>query len=244
MPAHPGAGLIFVQPHVAFFRLELGFDVPPGTAHISQGLQGSILRGVGQVVARLAAVQVTSPDGPDHLTGLAPLGNPHPPGAEHIAPRPLGSLRHRYLPPGLLRQLFAALCHGPPLSVHQPGFAGTPESLIVRTGPQGLHGPDGGAAGNVQHVPHPQGRQSLTEGRRHPEGVISGNPLRPEMTPLHGPRQHLQGQLRPFGKLRTGSSVSPPAHRPPGSGHRPRSSSPADRAWFDKLTTPRPGPRD
>ena len=75
-------------------------EAPPGTAHVRQGLQGSAFWGVGQVVARLAAVQVTSPDGPDHLTGLAPLGYPHPLGAETVGAGPLGSLRHRYLPPG------------------------------------------------------------------------------------------------------------------------------------------------
>ena len=44
--------------------------------------------------------------------------------------------------------------------------------------------------------PAPLSRQSLPEGRRHPEGVVSGNPLGPEMTQFPGPLQHLQGQLR------------------------------------------------
>ena len=72
MPSRPCPGLVFVQTHIALFRLELRFNAPPGTAHVGQGLQGSIRWGVGQVVARLAAVHVTSPDGPDHLAGLAP----------------------------------------------------------------------------------------------------------------------------------------------------------------------------
>ena len=51
MPARPAPGFVFVQPHVALVSLELSFDAPPGTAHAGQGLQGSILRDVGQVVA-------------------------------------------------------------------------------------------------------------------------------------------------------------------------------------------------
>ena len=138
MPARPAPGLVFVQPHVALLSLELRFNAPPvnappGTAHVRQGLQGSAFWGVGQVVARLAAVQVTSPDGPDHLTGLAPLGYPHPLGAETVGAGPLGSLRHRYLPPGLLRQFITALLHGPALPIPQLGFAGVPVSSNLKT---------------------------------------------------------------------------------------------------------------
>ena len=79
-----------------------------------------------------AAVQVPAVDGPNHLAGLAPPGYPHPLGAEHIAPRPLGSLRHRYLPPGIPQQFFAALLHGPPLSVHL--------TRLERPFPDGLKG--------------------------------------------------------------------------------------------------------
>ena len=41
-------------------------------------------------------------------------------------PVSLGSLRHRYLPPGLLRQFITALLHGPALPIPQLGFAGAP----------------------------------------------------------------------------------------------------------------------
>ena len=51
MPSRPGAGLLLVQPHVALLRLELRFYAPPGATHVGQGLQGRILRIVGQVVA-------------------------------------------------------------------------------------------------------------------------------------------------------------------------------------------------
>ena len=51
MPAGPTPGLVFVQPHVALFRLELRFDVPPGTAHVGQSLESCVLGSVGQVVA-------------------------------------------------------------------------------------------------------------------------------------------------------------------------------------------------
>ena len=109
MPAGPATGLVFVQAHVALFRLELRFNGPPGTAHIGQGLQGSILGSVGQVVAGFAAVQVPAVDGPVDVAGLAPAGWTHPLGAELIGAGPLASLGHRYLPPGLRRQLSAAL---------------------------------------------------------------------------------------------------------------------------------------
>ena len=74
-------------------------------------------RGVGQVVAGFAPVQVSAEYGPELLAGLPPLGYPalgypDPLGAEHISPRPLRSLRHRYLPPGCFRQFIATLHHG------------------------------------------------------------------------------------------------------------------------------------
>ena len=69
---------------------------------------------------------------------LPPAGWPHPLGTEHISPRPLGTLGHRYLPPGLLRQFSAALRQAAPLPAPQPGLAGTPESLVCRAGPLGI----------------------------------------------------------------------------------------------------------
>ena len=97
---------------------------------------------------------------------------------EHISPRPLGTLGHRYLPPGLLRQFSTALRQGAPLPAPQPGLAGTPESLVCRAGPLGIHRPKSEVPRNVQDVAHPQGRQAVPEGRRHPEGVVPGNPSR------------------------------------------------------------------
>ena len=149
MPACPAAGLVFAQPHIALFSLEFSLNAPPGTTHVGQGLQGSVFRSVGQVVAGFAAVQVPAVDSPCLLARLALPGYPHSLGAEHIAPRPLASLGHCYLPPSLIRQLVTALLHGTTLPVHQPGFAGAPEPWIVRTGPRRRQGPDRSAARNV-----------------------------------------------------------------------------------------------
>ena len=160
MPASPAAGLVFVQPHVALFSLELCFNPPPRTAHIGQHFHRGVSGSVGNVVAGLAAVQVAAPDGPDLLAGLALPGCPHPPGVEHIAPRPLASLSHRYLPPSLLRQLSTPLLHGPALPLPELGFAGAPRPPIFRTAPCWLQGPDRRVARNVQHVAHPPGPPS------------------------------------------------------------------------------------
>ena len=51
MPARPAPGLVLVQPHVALLRLKLRFNAPPGTAHVGQRLQGSVLGSIGQIVA-------------------------------------------------------------------------------------------------------------------------------------------------------------------------------------------------
>ena len=40
MPTRPGAGLVFIQSHVALLSFELGFNAPSGAAHIGQGRQG------------------------------------------------------------------------------------------------------------------------------------------------------------------------------------------------------------
>ena len=78
-----------------------------------------------------------------------------PLGAEKVAAWPLASLGHRNLTPGLLRQLVAALLHGPALAVSSLDLRRTPESLILRTGPGRLRRPHRKARRNVQHVPHP-----------------------------------------------------------------------------------------
>ena len=155
------------------------------------------------VVAGLAAVQVPAVNGPGDFAGLPPAGWTHPLRAEPVAAGTLASLGHRNLTPGLLRQFTAALLHGPPLrsaAARPPawacGGARSPDAPeMLRTGPGWLQRPDRGAAGNVQHLAHPQRRQSLPEGRPHPEGVVPGNPSGPQMSPLQGPLHHLQRQL-------------------------------------------------
>ena len=42
MPASPTPSLVFVQAHVALFRLEFRFNMPSGAVHTGQGLQGSV----------------------------------------------------------------------------------------------------------------------------------------------------------------------------------------------------------
>ena len=97
-------------------------------------------------------------------------GVQHPLGPEPVGARPLGSLGHRYLPAEASSgNSSPRLLHGPALSVHQPGCCGVARPLdmsgLVKSGAKE---PGRGAARNVQHVPRPQVRQSLTEGRLHP----------------------------------------------------------------------------
>ena len=95
MPPSPGPGLVLVQSHVALLRLELRlelrFNAPPGTAHVGQRLQGSVLGSVGQIVAGLTAVQVPAVAAPVDFAGLPPAGWPHPLGAEPVAAGTLAS---------------------------------------------------------------------------------------------------------------------------------------------------------
>ena len=88
MPARPEAGLVLVQPHVALLRLELGLNAPSGACHTWEGLQGSVLRSFGQVVAALAAVQVSAVDDPVDFARLQLTGRAHPLGAELVAAGP------------------------------------------------------------------------------------------------------------------------------------------------------------
>ena len=104
MPAGPGADFVLVQPHVALFGLELGFNAPPGAAHVGQGFQRSVLGSVGQVVAGFAAVQILAIDRPEDLARLALLGYPHSRCAVTVGTRSLAARRYRNLPPGLCRQ--------------------------------------------------------------------------------------------------------------------------------------------
>ncbi len=60
--AGPATGLVFVQPHVAPFSLELRFNAPPRTTHAGLRLQRRVSRSVGQVVTGLGTARVAAPD--------------------------------------------------------------------------------------------------------------------------------------------------------------------------------------
>ena len=89
MPASPGAGLVLVQPHVAFLRLELRFYSP------HNGILPRRLRvwkpgnlwGVGTdaVYSVNAAVLIPAVNGPVDFAGLTPAGWTHPLGTEQVA---------------------------------------------------------------------------------------------------------------------------------------------------------------
>ena len=72
MPTGPGAGLVFVHAHVALAGFELGFNGPPGPCHIGQRLERRLRGGVGQIVARFAAIQVLAVEDPTLRARLAP----------------------------------------------------------------------------------------------------------------------------------------------------------------------------
>src|SRR2546421_12817736 len=58
VPAGPTTDLILVQPRFPFGRLDLGLDDPAGRRDLGQRQQRRIRRGVGEVVARLTAVEI------------------------------------------------------------------------------------------------------------------------------------------------------------------------------------------
>jgi len=58
VPAGPTPHLVFVQAGFAFGRLEFGLDGPAGGRDLGQRQQRGLLGGVGEVVARLAAVEI------------------------------------------------------------------------------------------------------------------------------------------------------------------------------------------
>ena len=100
MPTRPAAGLVFVQPHVALLSLEFRFNAPPRTAHAGQGLQGSTLRGVGQVVAGCTHYQreLTSllPGSPAHTSKRITLEHTFPlPRKTRRGPRATKSTREK-----------------------------------------------------------------------------------------------------------------------------------------------------
>ena len=202
--------------------------------------------GVGEVVARLAAVQVLAVDRPEHPTRLPVPRFPNPLGAEPICSRPLRSLRHRDLTPRLLGLRQAALRDAQALLVPRFGLGRAPASVVGWSAPGRLQRPDWGVRRNVQDVLHPLCRQTISEPRGHPKRVVPRGPPGAEAPPCPGLPQHLQRQvgLRPVPPLDLGSR--PPSH----SGRDPRSISPADtgacplgpaRAAPRGPETPRPG---
>src|SRR5437016_9909765 len=69
VPAGPAAHLVLVQAGLALGRFELGFNDPTGRCDLGQGQQGRVLRGVGQVIARLTAIEIASQQQPTGATG-------------------------------------------------------------------------------------------------------------------------------------------------------------------------------
>ena len=134
-----------------------------------------------------------------------------PLGAE-VAAGTLASLCHRYLPPGIPRQFIAALLHGPALTVSQPGFAGTPESLIrlVQAGSSGQ--PWCRRERPARCIP------SAANPSRKDVPKASSRKLGPQVAALQGP------SISKANPVFDGSSVSPPAPPPRRTGLCPRSS--------------------
>ena len=91
MPSGPGARLMLVQHDTGLLSLELGLNVPPRTSHVGQGLQGSVLGRIGQVIAGFVAAQILAVHRPQHLPGLPVPGFPYPLGAEPVGSWPLRS---------------------------------------------------------------------------------------------------------------------------------------------------------
>ena len=124
MPAGPGAGLVCIHAHVALAGFARGCNVPSGPAHTGQRLQRRLRRGVGQIVARLAAIQVLTVEDPDLRPRPAPGGGAHPLRAATVGTGALRALRHGHLLPRGGRQVQAARLDRAPLSPPQCGGAG------------------------------------------------------------------------------------------------------------------------
>ena len=176
-----------------------------------QGLQhGVTIRSVGQVVAGLAAVQVLRLGRRPSASwpGLPFRVTPHPLGAEHIAPRPLASLGHRYLtasPHPATRHCAAPWyddCPSLSLRLDAAG-ARTPETCgLLVSGRVPRRTPGASDRTCCPECParsaSPWPAQGLPKGlpATCTEGVVSGNPSGLEVAQPQGPLQQFQGQLR------------------------------------------------
>ena len=233
MPARPGACLVLIQPHVALLRLELGLDAPPGGSHVCQGLQRGILRSVGQIVARFAAVRVPAVDGPVDLAGLPPAGRTHPLSAEQVAAGTLASLGHRNSRQASsgnssLRSSIVRRC--PPTSL---GLRGAPRPWyagLVRSGSDGHTVKPAGTSWTYR-IPK-AASPSRNDGDIPKASSPATQPAFRWPTPRPSPAS--PGPIRSS----TGNPASPPEPLPPHTGLCPRSSSPADTA----VCPPRPVP--
>jgi hypothetical protein len=84
VPARPAAHLILIQPRFAFGRLDLGLDDPAGGGHLGQRQQGRVRGRIGEVVARLAPVQIAPHDQPAGAPGQAIPAFPDAQGSAHL----------------------------------------------------------------------------------------------------------------------------------------------------------------
>src|SRR5438067_10880398 len=64
VPAGPTAHLVLIQPRLSFGRLKLSLADPPGGRDLGQGQQWRVSGGIGQVVARLTAIEVAAQQQP------------------------------------------------------------------------------------------------------------------------------------------------------------------------------------
>ena len=111
MPALPKLRVSYSSNPTSLFSVSNSVSIrhrePPTYARVSNR---SILRSVGQVVAGFAAVQIPAVNGPVDFAGLPLAWLARTRWAlKLVAAGTLASLGHRYLPPGILRQLIAAL---------------------------------------------------------------------------------------------------------------------------------------
>jgi len=104
VPAGPTPHLVFVQAGFAFGRLEFGLDGPAGGRDLGQRQQRGLLGGVGEVVARLAAVEIMPQQQPAGAAGQALAALPHAERDELVGPQPLRPLGHGQVLPGARRE--------------------------------------------------------------------------------------------------------------------------------------------
>ena len=183
MPTGPGAGFVFVHAHVALAGFARGCNGPPGPCHIGQRLERRLRGGVGQIVARFAAIQVLAVEDPTLRARLARGRSARPLGAEAVGAGALRALRHGHLLPRGGRQSQAALLDRVPLSLPQFGGAGAAPPLIRGVGPGGCLRPYGHLGAHVEDVLQSRRRQTVPAGGHHAEGRIRSHPVGLQMAP-------------------------------------------------------------